>query len=58
MICDDKTFTDRIKFVIELLISRQEYVVEFQQELRNMSIHNFLTAQNNNTLAPKAWSSL
>ena len=44
-------------FVVELLISNQKYAFESQQELRNISINNFVTAQNNNELAPKAWSS-
>ena len=45
-------------FVVELLISNQKYAFESQQELRNISINNFLTAQKNNELAPKAWSAL
>ena len=30
-------FTGRIKFVVGLLISRQDYVGEYQQDLRNLS---------------------
>ena len=57
-ICNDKFFTGHIKFVVALLISIQKYAFESQQELRNISINNFVTAQKNNELAPKAWSSL
>ena len=48
-----KIFTGRIKFVVGLLISRQDYVGEYQQELRNLSIYDFVIDQSNNELALK-----